>query len=249
MIRFTGLAVLLLGVGSLGMGEAQAGFKVSYEAVSYSSEEEDTPQVVSRQKNVMLIDQGKLRTAGADAAGFDLIADLKTATIYVLDATQQSYAQIPFPDTASDTKSDDTAGSLQIQVEDTGPQVLGYPTRKYRIYEDSILIREITATEQLNMGFDFMQAMEQLEHAFQEFSPAENFGELSALYRRVRGVPLVDIQYYPNGLDVLQATKVDRVKLKAEEFLPPKNYAKKELQNLSESGTGADQPEKASSAP
>lgn len=221
-----------------GLSSAQAGFRLAYEAVSYSSEEEDTPQVVSRQKNVMLIDDGKLRTVGQDASGFDLIANLKTGVIHVLDAVHQAYSEIPFVSDSdlppTDTGSEETSEMLQILVEDTGPETLGYRTHKYRIYEDSILIREITTTEQLNMGFDFMQAMEGLEHAFQEFSPAENFGALSLLYRQVRGVPLIDIQYYPQGLDVLQATKVERIKFKPEQFLPPKNYAKKPLQSLSE---------------
>lgn len=214
-------------------GAAQAGYRISYEAVSYSTEDE-TERVVNRQNNVMLIDEGKLRTAGGDAGGFDLIADLRDARIFVLDAMRMMYAEIEFPPAIADTAADTAGGVLQIQVEDTGPVILKHATHHYGIYEDSTLIREIWTTEELNLGFDFMHAMDGLERAFQKFAPAEDYNEFSSIFRRVRGVPLKDVQYYPFGRDVLQATRIERVKFGPHEFLPPKDYGKRMLKDLAE---------------
>lgn len=224
---------LLVSILVLNVFTAHAGFRVTYEAVSYS-EEGDTPEVVSRQQNALLIDQGKLRTVNGDMEGFDLIADLKTSSIYVLDAKSRTFALIDFPP-VDESDTDAGSGVFQIDVQETAPPMLGYAVQHYRIYEDSTLWREIWTTKELNLGFDYMRAMEGLQRAFQELTPDDEFDQLTALFRRVRGVPLSDIQVYPFGRDVLQAKKVERVKFGAAEFRPPKNYEQKKLKDLSES--------------
>lgn len=228
-----------------GAEDALAGYRISYEAVSYSDEVEPD-QVISRQKNALLIDQGKMRTVGGDLAGFDLIADIAANRIYVLDATQQAYALIDFPALEPDTPADTAAATadsaapvpsdLLVSVADTSDPILKYPTRMYSIFEDSTLIRELWTTEELNLGFDFMRAMDGLERAFQKFAPAEDYQEIASIFRKVRGVPLKDIQYYPAGRDTLQAVKVEKIKFAAGEFSPPSNYVQRNLKNLAEGG-------------
>lgn len=220
---------------------ADAGHRITYEAVSYS-EENDSPQVMNRQKNSLLIDRGRFRTVGGDVEGFDLIADVDSSTICVLDATQNAYAVIPFP-LRDETDTAESPSMFRIDVHDTGPTILGYATRQYRIYEDGNLVREIYTTDRLPMGFDFMHAMEGLERAFQDFAPSDDYSDLRALFRQVRGVPLKDIRFYPYGRDVLQALRIERQHFRAEEFLPPRDYVLKTLQALSEGGVVGDDTE------
>ncbi len=218
----------------LSVQPADAAYRLTYEAISYSVEDE-TEQIVSRQKNVMLIDEGRLRTVGGDAEGFDLIADLKKNTIYVLDAAQQSYAEIPFPSDEEDSEladGEDNRSVLTIQVDTAGEVILKHGTERYSILEDSTLIREIWTTQEIKLGFDFMQAMDGLERAFQQFAPAEDYPEFSTIFRQVRGVPLRDIQYYPFGRDVLKATRIDRVKPAESDFQPPEKFARRALRDL-----------------
>lgn len=214
---------------------ADAGYRITYEFVSVS-EEGETPEITLRQKNALLIDSGRMRTVNGDVEGYDLIADLAESRIFVLDAKHQTYAQIDFPP-LDQLESDTHETPFQIEVEETAPPVLGYAVRLYRIYEDSALWREIVSTNEIDLGFDYMRAMEGLQRAFQEFDPEEDFAQLTMLFRRVHGVPLSDVQYFPFGKDILQAKKIDRVKFKADEFLPPKNYTKRPLRNLSDSDT------------
>ncbi|OGH60656.1 MAG: hypothetical protein A3G34_11060 [Candidatus Lindowbacteria bacterium RIFCSPLOWO2_12_FULL_62_27] len=224
--------ILLALAALLQAGGAWGGYRVAYEAVSYS-EEGDTPEVVSRQKNAMWIDKGKLRTVNGDVSGYDLIADLNARTIYVLDAKTQAYSMIEFPP-AIPAETEPAEGIFLIEEDETAAPVLGFAARRYRIYEDSALIREITTTQEITPGFDFMRAMEGLERAFQAFAPSDDYEPLSMLFRKVHGLPLNDIQYYPYGRDVLEARKIERVKFSEEEFLPPKHYVKRDLRNLSE---------------
>ncbi len=225
---------LWIGWALTGASAAMAGYRITYEAVSYSQETE-TAQVVNRQKNVLLIDKGRFRTVGGDVQGFDLIANIGDSTIYVIDAVQKAYAVIPFPDRA-DTDGVVDNGTFRIETVETGPTLNGYPTRQYKIYEDGNLIRELYTSERFMLGFDFMFAMEGLERAFQDFAPSEDFGDLRSLFRQVDGVPLKDIQYYPYGRDVLQTLKIERVAFRPEEFFPPAGCAKKTLRELSEGG-------------
>lgn len=212
---------------------AEAGYRISYEAISYSSmdgpEQEDT-----RQKNVMLIDGGRFRTVGGDVAGFDLIADVTDTRLFILDSYHNSYAMVPFVLQPSETDPPSGSSELDIRLDESGPMMLKHPTRHYSIYEDSTLIREIWTTDDLEMGFDFMQAMDGMERAFQEISPSEDYEEFSTVFRQVRGVPLRDVQYYPYGRDVLEAVRIDRVKIRPEEFLPPSGYVEKALSEILE---------------
>lgn len=235
--------LILVGLAVFEPNFAHAGYRVTYEAVEYS-ETEDTPDVVSH-KNVMWIENGKLRTVNGDVEGFDLIADIKNSCIYVLDAKQQAFAQIDFVP-VEDLDTVEETGVFQIEVEETAPPYLEYTVQRYKIYEDSSLIREITTTDELGLGFDFMRALDSLQRAFQDVTPEEEYRQLSHLFRQVRGVPLNDVQYYPMGKDILQAKKVERVKFTAEDFLPPKHYTKKTLRDLEQEGAVNDNPENSS---
>ncbi|MBI4179834.1 DUF4412 domain-containing protein [bacterium] len=239
--------------------EARAGFRITYDAVSYSTVTETTVETTDRRQNVLMIDEGRLRTVGGDAEGFDYIADARggwpeTAAaeiygegldaaadgrpvVYILDQTRPACAEIPFLIVDGTDTGFDTAG-LWIESAGEDKSMMGYRTELYRIYEGDALIREIWTTMDFGLGFDYMRVLESFEREFNKMAPQEDFDETARIFRRVKGVPLVDIEYYPGGRDVLEARTIQKKKYKDDDFRPPENYTRVSLRELAENPPG-----------
>jgi hypothetical protein len=227
-------AALLLGVGS----PARAGYRIHEVDPEFPGE-----------VTTYWFQGGKVRVDGA-LEGLTMIVDTKAGEGWLIDAALKRFAGGPFDALAAelarfearesgeepaDEGGDEAVAPAKphsVEIKDMGPaeRLLGYETRRHRVFVDGELIEELWIAPKVDVAAEvepaaFATAMRKL--LGDGMSVGQGYEE-SAAYRALRaaGYPLRQVLYFVGEKSTLEVSAVSVATFPASDFAVPKGFAR-----------------------